>query len=89
MPSASPSRQGLSDHHEEDEEEGGFVVPVLRSGHAAGRLHRLAGLDEKDDGKDEELQEGEERREAGESCAICLLDVSFHFPRFSVDQIGN
>lgn len=76
LPSTSPSRQGLADHHEEDEEEEDLIVPVLRSGHAAGGSSRLDSVDEKESGKDREPQEEEERREVGESCAICLLEVS-------------
>lgn len=71
MPSASPSRRGLADHQEEEEED--FVVPVLRSGHAAGRSNRSEGVDEKEGGKEED----DDRREVGESCAICLLEVRF------------
>lgn len=74
--SASPSRHGLTDTAEDDGDEVELGVPVLRSGHAAGkgpRSRQLTVEDERAMGKAEDAQE-DGREHEGESCAICLLE---------------
>lgn len=74
--SASPSHRALADTAEHEDDEAEFVVPVLRSGHGAGKgagMRRSVVEDERSMGKAGDAED-DAREHEGESCAICLLE---------------